>query len=147
LPKRKATSRRKTAAPNRTRVPSGSRAVAAREKIDCGADEKNPQKNPDARGGLPSHLTPGNPGNSGGKKGRSGRPPKAFIELSKEIVESAEFQNVMWEAATDPADANHRFYAEKAMAYAIGQPKQTVQHGADERFGKLLESLVGASQQ
>jgi len=30
------------------------------------------------RGGLPSHLTPGNPGNSGGKKGRSGRLPSVL---------------------------------------------------------------------
>ena len=124
---------------SRSRKP-GRRVVAASAKNS--AEKTGPQRDP-----VTGRLSGGNPGNSGGKPGRSGRPPKKFIELSKEIVESVEFQEVMWNAATDPSHDHHRFYAEKAMAYAEGQPRQSVQHGADDRFGKLLESLVGASQE
>lgn len=41
---------------------------------------------PEKRGGLPPHLTPGNPGNSGGKKGRSGAKPNWLKRFAKAML-------------------------------------------------------------
>lgn len=97
---------------------------------------KSRDKSRDPFNGAP--LIPGNPGNRGG-----GRPSNEFRDKLRRIIESPKVQKAFLAVITNPKHPQFATLYTKALAYAHGQPTQTVEHtgGIDLNVRELSESF------